>query len=98
MTNILIARVYITESEHHLDAVLKVLHDDIKMAHVTVFRGIEGFEKGGKIQASKFLSLSLSLPLVVEFFDVPDRVKEAIEILKETIEKGHIVTLNGDLK
>jgi len=97
MTDILLARVYMTESEHHLEEVLKVLHDEIRVAHVTVFRGIEGFEKGGEIQASKFLSLSLSLPLVVEFFDKPDQVKQATASIQKIIEEGHIITLNGKL-
>lgn len=97
MTDILLARVYMSESEHHLEEVLKVLHDEIKIAHVTVFRGIEGFEKGGKVQASKFLSLSLSLPLVVEFFDKPDQVKQATESIQKIIKEGHIITFNGKL-
>jgi len=98
MKSIQIARVYMSESEHHLDDVLKLLHDEIKIYHVTVFRGIEGFEKGGEIQASKFLSLSLSLPLVVEFFDIPEQVEKALVPIEKIIEKGHIVTFNANLK
>ena len=98
MSNILIARVYMTESEHHLESVLKVLHDDVKVAHITVFRGIEGFEKGGKVQASKFLSLSLSLPLVVEFFDAPERIEQATEKIKELIGDVRIITFSGSLE
>jgi len=69
MTEIKLARVYMSESEDHLNKVLKILHNEIKVQHVVVLRGIEGFEKGGKVQTSHFLSLSLDLPLVVEFFD-----------------------------
>lgn len=98
MKEIQIARVYMLESEHHLERVLKLLHDEIKMHHVTVFRGVEGFEKGGEIHTSKLLSLSLSLPLVVEFFDTPDKVAKALDPIKTIIENCHIVILNAQLK
>jgi PII-like signaling protein len=95
MNDILVARVYISESEHYLDKVLTVLHDEIKVDYVTVLRGIEGFEEGGKVQASKFLSLSLSLPLVVEFFDEPTVVEGAIELIKKVVKDSHILTFSA---
>ena len=98
MKEIQIARVYMLESEHHLERILKLLHDEIKVHHVTVFRGIEGFEKGGEIHTSKLLSLSLSLPLVVEFFDTSDKVAKALEPIKKIIGDGHIVTFNAQLR
>ena len=94
---ILIARIYMMESEKHLDEVLDILHDDVKVKHVTVFRGIEGFEEGGKVSSAHFLSLSLDLPLVVEFFDSPGQVKKALDAAKKVIEKGHCVTFTGTL-
>lgn len=95
MTQITIARVYMQESEHHLDAVLKFLHDDVKVRHVIVLRGIEGFEKGGKVHSSHFLSLSLDLPLVVEFFDTPEKVEKAAEALQKVIGKGRLIMWQG---
>lgn len=96
--NMLIARVYMMESEHHLSEVLKILHDTVKVKHVMILRGIEGFEKGGKEHAAHLMSLSLDLPLVVEFFDTPEQVKNAVEAIKKVLEKGHILTFAGRLE
>ncbi|MCB1110361.1 MAG: DUF190 domain-containing protein [Chlamydiia bacterium] len=98
MNEIILARVYMSEREHHLNAVLKILHEEVKVRHVVVLRGIEGFEKGGKVQSSHFLSLSLDLPLVIEFFDTPDQVKLATSKIEAVIEKGHILMLSGQIK
>lgn len=85
------------ESEHHLKKVLKVLHDEVKVAHATVFRGMEGFEKGREVHDSQILSLSLDLPLIVEFFDAPENAERAAEKIKGIIEKGHIISFAADL-
>jgi len=95
MTEIKLARVYMSESEDHLNKVLKILHTEIKVRHVVVLRGIEGFEKDGEVQASQFLGLSLDLPLVVEFFDTPEQVAKATAKIQEVIDKGHILTFQG---
>jgi len=95
MTEIRLVRVYMSESEDHLNKVLKILHTEIKVRHVVVLRGIEGFEKDGEVQTSQFLGLSLSLPLVVEFFDTPEQVAKAIAKIQGVVDKGHILTLQG---
>ena len=97
MKEIHIVRIYMMEAEHHLNQVLEILHEQVKVEHVVVLRGIEGFEKEGKVHASKFLSLSLDLPLVVEFFDTQEQVEKALPLLKKVIEKGHIIRLQGEL-
>jgi len=97
MTEIKLARVYMSESEDHLNEVLKILHTEIKVQHVVVLRGIEGFEKDGEVQASHFLSLSLDLPLVVEFFDTPEQVAKATAKIQGVIDKGHILILQGQV-
>ncbi|NGX51379.1 MAG: hypothetical protein K1060chlam2_01245 [Chlamydiae bacterium] len=95
--NIKVVRVYMMESEHHLKAVLKVLHDEVKVRHAAVFRAIEGFEKGGEVHSSQLLSLSLNLPLVVEFFDTPETADRAAEKIREILEKGEIITFTAEL-
>ncbi len=97
MTNIQLVRVYLSESEDHLNSVLKILHDEVKIKHAVVFRGIEGFEKGGKVHTSQFLSLSLDLPLVVEFFDTPEQVEKAVALIQAAVDKGHILKLDGHI-
>lgn len=85
-------RIYLTESEGLMEDLLKRLHDEEKVQGVTVFRGISGFGKSGKLHASSLLDMSLDLPLVMEFFDVPKKVDGILEHLRKDIEPGHIVS------
>lgn len=93
-------RVYLTEAEAHLQTLLKRLNDQGRVRGVTVFRGIAGFGKSGAIHSSLLLDLSLDLPVVVEFFDEPDKASEMIDYLYHMVGPGHIVswaaTLNVD--
>lgn len=90
MKTIKLVRVYMKESEHHVNEVLKVL-SEVEVKHAIVLRAIEG-----KHQSAHILSLSLDLPLVIEFFDVPEKVESALTKVKEIIDEGHIITLNGE--
>jgi len=92
-----VVRVYMMESEHHLKAVLKVLHDEMKVRHAQVFRGVEGFENGGEVHSFQIMSLSLNLPLVVEFFDAPEIADKAAEKIKGIVNEGHVITFNAEL-
>jgi uncharacterized protein len=90
-TDVIMARVYMTEGEHRLAEFLQLLHDELKVKGVTVFRGITGFGKSGKMHSSNLLDVSMDLPLVVEFFDVPERMTEVLDRIKQDFEPGHIV-------
>jgi uncharacterized protein len=89
---VMFVRIYLTESEGILQNLLECLHDEKKVHGVTVFRGISGFGKSGKMHSSSLLDLSLDLPLVVEFFDTPQKVNEIIEHIGKKIPPGHIVS------
>ena len=54
--------------------------------------GISGFGKSGKLHSSSLLDMSLDLPLVMEFFDVPHKVDSILEHIRKDIEPGHIVS------
>jgi PII-like signaling protein len=84
-------RIYLTEGERQLDSLMKRLHDVEKVRGVTVFRGVSGFGKSGKVHSSKILDLSSDLPLVVEFFDEPRKVEKILSHLNGEFEAGHIV-------
>lgn len=57
-----IIRVYLKESESHMNEVMKVLKEgDIK--HGVAFRAIEG--EGA---SAHLLGISLDLPIIIEFF------------------------------
>jgi len=92
-----VVKVYMMESEHHLKAVLKVLHDEMKVRHTAVFRAIEGFESGGEVHSTQIMTLSLNLPILVEFFDTPEVADKAAKKIKEIIVEGHLITFTAEL-
>lgn len=90
--DVIMVRVYLTEEKAHLRNLLAQLHDWDKVRGVTVFRGISGFGKSGKVHSSTLLDMSLNLPVVVEFFDTPEKVESILEHLNTFIAPGHIVS------
>ncbi|WP_455217087.1 DUF190 domain-containing protein [Kaarinaea lacus] len=96
-TDVLVARVYLTEAKAHLESLVKKLNDDHKVQGVTVFRGIAGFGKSGHIHSSSLLDMSLDLPMVVEFFDEPAKAQALVDELYELVGPGHIVTWPAQL-
>lgn len=88
---IIIARVYLHEAKADTQKMLEYLHDECKVRGVTVFRGITGFGNSGKYHSSSLMDMSLDLPVVVEFFDEPEKMREIIESLKQTVKPGHLV-------
>ena len=90
--DVIFVRVYITEADKLLNAVMAYLHDEIHVKGVTVFRAITGFGKSGALHSSQLLSMSLDLPLAIEFFDEADKVVKAIEHLSKMLEANHIVS------
>jgi PII-like signaling protein len=85
-------RVYLTEAEGKLEHLLECLHDDQKVLGVTVYRGISGFGKHGRMHSSSLLDISLNLPLVIEFFDTPEKTAGIIKYLYTQVDPGHIVS------
>jgi PII-like signaling protein len=95
--DITFVRIYLTEGEGRMESLLKRLHDEEKVQGVTVFRGISGFGSSGRLHSSSLLDMSLDLPLVIEFFDVPEKVGQILEHIRRDIEPGHIVSWQGTL-
>jgi PII-like signaling protein len=95
--DIKIARIYLREAEHLLPRIIKFLHDEEKVCGVTVLRGIAGFSGDGKIHTASLVDLSLDLPLVVEFFDEPERVKAVVAGLMERVAVTHVAILTGKM-
>lgn len=90
-TDVTMVRVYLHEARSHLDELLGYLHDESRVRGVTVFRGITGFGISGELHSSTLIDLSLDLPVVIEFFDEPDKVTAIIEHLNTRVKPGHIV-------
>lgn len=91
MARVEMVRIYLTEHEGVLDAILRCLHDEHRVRGVTVFRGISGFGASGRMHEARWTDLSLDLPVVVEFFDAPERTAEARAALEQWMEAGHMV-------
>lgn len=84
-------RLYLSEADSQLAPLLKKLHDEEKVKGVTAFRGIAGFGASGNMHSSSLLDMSLDLPIVIEFFDSPDKVATILEHLSPPIDAGRIV-------
>lgn len=84
-------RIYITEGEKLMKRLLAKLHDEERVRGVTVFRGIAGFGRSGVMHSTQLLDLSLDLPIVVEFFDEPRKVRTILTHLEELVPPGHVV-------
>lgn len=87
-----VARIYLRESEHVLPGLLKLLHDDEAVLGVTVLRGIAGFGEDGKLHTASLLDLSLDLPLIVEFYDTPERVDGILQHLNQQLNLPHVIS------
>jgi len=96
-SNVTVVRIYLTESEHLMKTLLATLHDNEKVRGVTVFRGISGFGRSGVVHSTKLLDLSLDLPVVVEFFDTPDKVKRILNHLKDLLPPGHVISWSAQV-
>ena len=91
-TEVTVVRLYLNEGETQLENLLKRLHDWEHVRGVSVFRGIAGFGDSGEIHTSKFIDLGMSLPLVVEFFDTPEKAAAIMEHIGNTIKPGHMLS------
>jgi PII-like signaling protein len=92
LSDVTMVRIYLTEANHLMKQLLERLHDEERVRGVTVFRGITGFGKSGKMHSSSLLDLSLDLPVIIEFFDDPDKVEGILHHLKDILPAGHVVT------
>ena len=91
MSQIIMVRIYLTEAEKRLQALLNYLHDDSAVRGVTVLRGISGFGQSGRFHVAHLVDLSFDLPVVVEFFDTPEKIFKILSQLNTFVEPGHLV-------
>lgn len=87
-----VARIYLREGEHLLPTLLSLLHDEETVAGVTVLRGVGGFGPDGKLHLASLVDLSLDLPLIVEFYDAPERVAAIVEHIQAQLDLPHVVS------
>lgn len=85
-----IVRVYTTEASGLLKSIMDYLHKEAKVRGVSVFRAVSGFGDSGE-HSSSLVDLSLNLPLVVEFFDEPQKIKRVLDYFSTFIKPEHII-------
>lgn len=95
--NVTVVRIYVTEGKSVHERIFTHLHDVEKVRGVTVMRGISGFGQSGKVHSSALLDMSLDLPVVIEFFDEPDKVQTALDNIEDMIKPGHVLTFPAQL-
>jgi len=96
-SDVTVVRVYLTEGEKLMKTLLTKLHDEEKVRGVTVFRGVSGFGRSGVVHSSTLLDLSLDLPVVIEFFDAPDKMRRILGHLKALLPPGHVVSWSAQV-
>ena len=87
-----VARIFLREGEHQLNRLIDFLHHEEKVAGVTVLRGIAGFGPDGRMHTASLVDLSLDLPLVLEFYDTPERVVAVLERLEALMQVPHVIS------
>ena len=90
-TEVTIVRAYCSDKGHQHQKLIDLLHREHRVAGVTAFRGIAGFGKSGALHEAGLLDVSLDLPIVVEFFDRPDKVDRVLPLIQEMLGPGHVV-------
>jgi hypothetical protein len=88
--DVLVVRIYITESSNLLSKIVKYLQKEVNIRGISVFRAVSGFGESGSHGAA-LIDMSLDLPLAIEFFDDKEKVEPALEHLKQILKPEHIV-------
>jgi len=96
MSNVTMVRIYLREGDHHehhnlMDELFALLHGELGVLGITVYRAVAGFGSRGEVHADDLLRLGVHLPLIVEFFDDPETVRRALQRVAPLLPSAHIV-------
>jgi len=69
-----------------------------RLRGVTVFRGISGFGDSGSIYPGSSITASLSVPVVVEFFDSPEKIAQILVHLEDILPSAHVLTWSAEMR
>jgi PII-like signaling protein len=89
-TEVTVVRVYLAEGQQELGQLMDWLQQQ-QIGGFSVFRGIAGMGAGHQMHTASLLDLSAELPIVIEFFDNPERVEYLVEQIKQRVEANHIL-------
>jgi hypothetical protein len=84
-TDVVMVRVYLADGRGHPESLLKRLREWGHIRGATVFEGVRGFGDGKDTK----------VPVVVEFFEEPDKAEEVLALLDSFDHGGHVVYWNA---
>lgn len=90
--DVTVVRIYCSEKGGRYRELIERLHDHERVAGVTAFRGIAGFGGSGRMHEVHLLDVSLDLPIIIEFFDRPERVEAILSDIKDLVPPGHVIS------
>lgn len=85
------ARIYLVEGRDDINKIITRLVD-LKARGFTVFKGVAGLGTDHRLHKASLLALSSELPIIIEFFDEPERVKAVIEQLGDLVKPELVIS------
>jgi hypothetical protein len=88
---ITVVRIYLSEGRDDINSLLTWL-EEADVRGFTVFRGVAGMGSHHHLHTASLIDLSSELPLIVEFFDTPEKIETICQQLKGKVEAEHIIS------
>lgn len=85
------ARIYLIEGRDDINKIITRMVE-LDARGFTVFKGVAGLGTDHRLHKASLLALSSELPIIIEFFDQPERVKEVIEKLGNLVKPELIIS------
>ena len=92
-----ITRIHLSEESGLLTEFFDYLHEH-GIRGATIFRGVEGFGLSGKTRESHLLDMHFDLPMVLEFFDTPEKIDAVMQIFEEKLDPGKTIQWLAEVK
>ncbi len=92
MIDVTMVRIYLSEGHKDVSKAITWFENEANVRGFTVFRGVEGQGNHGRLHKASLIDLVAELPIVIEFFDTPERIEEKLEQLRSLVKPDHIVT------
>ncbi|KTD53669.1 hypothetical protein Lsan_4079 [Legionella santicrucis] len=87
---ITVVRIYTLERAENIPSILNYLQHEAKIRGISVFRAISGFGETN-VHNDSFLEVPFSLPIIIEFFDEPEKINAALKYLTPIIKNEHLI-------
>jgi len=71
--------------------------EELGIAEVIVFRGIEGYGSGTRIRRSSHWNFSKDAPIQLSIIDTPERIAQLLPFLDQAVEEGLIAASPVDV-